>query len=309
MKNSIYSINIFEDPNYMLGMTRNTSLGHKQYSFSKLAEEAWEKTADKGLCCRRSDHEIWANWTNSEVVTETGSEARFKEIIGYVKALAELPFLVLQDCGVVCSEAVDQNLKKNYLGLSQWLEFHLLHNVDILLEMNPIYYKHYADKAAVLRDLYGLVQDIYASKNELCRWAKAFSPAQLLFCCMIQFCFKDLQEKNLLPGGRNVEKTEYTQNIFQFVRAVSNHPGQLEIFIPGNKPVFQIPPYHALLITALKLSKQNIYYVKKRRKSSSYQKYLQSLSKSAYYTKNNLQMQQQRLSPDGENLVYPTQYQ
>lgn len=309
MKQSIYSNNIFEDSNYMLGSTSITSLGQKQYCFSELAKEAWEKTADKSLSYRRSNGKICADCTDSQVVAETGSEARFREITGYVKAFAELPFMVLQDCGITCTEAIAQKLKESYLGIFKWLEFYLLHNVDIVLEINHVRYQKYARRAEYFRALYGLIQEIYADKNELCGWAKAFSPAQLLFCCMIQSCFEDLKDKNLLPGGSNLGKTKCTQGNIDLINTLIARPGQLKIFFFGDEPVVSIYPYRALMITTFLLSQQNIYYVKKRRNPSCYTEYLRIFRKGEYYAKDNSQVQKQRLSSNGETLDFSQRYQ
>lgn len=309
MKQSIYSINIFEDPSYILGSVGNTSLVPQQYCFSELVKEAWEKTADKCLSYRRSDGKIWADFTDSQIIAETGFEARFREITGYVKAFAELPFLVLQDCGIACTEAVAKTLKRSYLGSSKWLEFYLLHNVDVLLEIRHERYEKYARIAEYFRELYGLIQEIYADKNEQCQWAKAFSPAQLLFCCMIKHCFEDLQDKNLLPGGSNMGKTQSTQENIDLINALIDRPGKLEIFIPGDEPVVSIFPFHAIGAAALKLSQQNIYYVQKRRNPSCYQKYLRIFRKGEYETQANPRAQKQHLSSDQKTLDFPQRYQ
>ncbi len=309
MKQSIYSIKIIADPSYMLGSTSNTSLVPQYYCFSESAKEAWEKTADKYLFYRRSDGNIWANFTDSQVVAETGLEARTREITGYVKAFAELPFLVLQDCGITCTEAVAQKLKESYLVTSKWLEFYLLHNADVLLEISRVRYQEHDRRARYFQDLYCLIQEIYARRNEQCQWAKAFSPAQLLFCCMIQSCFEDLKDKNLLPGGSNIGKTKRTQGNIDFINALINRPEKLKVFFPGDEPVARVYPYIALRITTLKLSQQNKYYVQGHRNPSWYKKYLRTFRSGEYYAKDNSRVQRQRLSSDQKTLDFPQRYQ
>ncbi len=222
-----------------------------------------------------------------------------------MKALAELPFLVLADCGITCAETVGQSLKDKYLGSSRWMEYYLLHNWDITLQMDPICLNHYACNAKVYKDLYGFAQEIhsYSRKKEICRWAKNFSPGQIWFCCLIEFCFKDLQSKGIIPGGRFAGKYEIIHNTADFVKLAQN-PGSFEVVLnEGDSPIEKISPYSALMVTAARISTQNILYVRNDRKPSGYLKYLRALRADANYARTP-GMQQQHLSVDGEKLEF-----
>lgn len=305
MKTSIYFDRILSDPNYVLGLKNTIDLSDQwQNTYSKVTEEVWEKTAGNFLYYRRSDGAIWADEADGQIVPKTGGEARLEEMIRYVKALADLPFLVLHESGIVCTKAVGQKLEEYYLGLSQWMEFYLLHNNDVFLEMNPICKNHYTHRAVAHKSLYAFIQEVYtkAGKNEFCRWAKSFSPGQIWFCCLIEWCFESLQDKGIIPGGKLTGKIESAGNTTAFVQ-LAREPGKLKMVYQGDNPVEKISPYAALMETALKLSEQNVLYAnKKARKKSSYVEFLRSLSRDANYCKNNPEMKREILSTDRKKL-------
>lgn len=326
MKKSVYIERIKEDPNYVFGLKKPIETSNQwQTTCSEASKEVWNKTADKFLYYRCSDGAICADEVEGQVVEKTGDEAGFKELIEYVKALADLPSLVLQECeqenGVVCTKVVGKKLKEYYLYLSQWMKYYLLHNNDVLLEMNPVCRKQYKHRAIAYKSLYHFIQEVYASDDEICRWTKSFSPGQIWFCCLIEWCFEDLQDKGIIPGGKLTGKIESAGNTTAFVQ-LARKPGKLKMIfhedrrrsskrgennastetLARDNPIELISPYAALIGTALKLSKQYGYYVKKPRNRSAYAKYLSALSGDANHSKNNSGMKREFLSADGETL-------
>src|SRR3569832_345503 len=104
--------------------------------YSEIALEAWNKTADKTLIYKPEDGTLSPNWSNAEVREKTGLDASVEETKMYVKALAELPKLILHDCGIACSKEVLRVLDEEYADLSKFMEFHLLRHGDAILTMN-----------------------------------------------------------------------------------------------------------------------------------------------------------------------------
>jgi hypothetical protein len=297
LKRSIHTVELFREADF-LGGTAITKLPN----CSELALEAWNKTADKGLIYSPSNDTLTPNWNDDEIRKETGLDASIKETKMYIKALAELPRLILHDCGIGCSKEVLQILDDNYSTLSKYMEFLFLRNTDAILTMNSRDLEAHTTRADTSKAFEELSKDIWRRKEDFCQWAKSFSISELWFCGEIETCFVALQGMELLPGGKQESKEESTKKDRNMIKILEK-PGTSKLIYPKDVPEASLSPYHAVLYTADKLAQQNVYYVKRKRNPSAYQKFLRCFKKHSNHVRKSSNLVRVRVSPDGQTLI------
>lgn len=272
-------------------------------SCSELAIQAWEETADKALFYHPQEDIFLPNWDDQGIVSKTGLTARIEEMRMYVQTIPELPRLILSDWGMGCTKEVNEALYAEYLGFSQWMEFLLLHNPDALFQMNFICREYYGPQAEVWSTLYRLILDIWNQKHYFCQWVKAFSPSQLWFCCLIQFCFDNLQLKQVLPGYDFESIPESNKKDRTMVKKMQS-PEDFNIDMPEEICKGLVSPYTALMGTANRLAAKNIFYIKAKRKPSPYQQFAKAFLKSSNFIRKTKGFRSQVLSSDRQRLVF-----
>lgn len=272
-------------------------------SCSELAIQAWAETASKALFYHPQEDIFSPNWDDQGIVSRTGLTARIEEMRMYVQSIPELPRLILSDCGMVCAKEVDEALYAEYLGFSQWMEFLLLHNPDALLQMNFICREYYGLQAEVWSTLYRLILDIWSQKKSFCQWARAFSPSQLWFCCLIEFCFENLKLKRVLPGGDFESIPESNVKDRAMVKRMQS-PGDFHIDMPQEISRGLVSPYTAVGGTADRLARENIFYIKAKRKPSPYQQFLKAFLKSSNFIRKTKGYTSQVVSSDRQRLIF-----
>lgn len=297
MKRSIHTLELFREVDFLGG----TAIS-KLPTYSELALEGWNRTADKGLIYRPSSDTLTPNWNDDGIRKETGLDASIEETKMYIRALAELPRLILHDCGIGCSKEVLQVLDDEYSILSKYMEFHLLRNTDAILTMNSRVLESHATRADTSNAFEELSKDIWRRKEYFCQWVKAFSISELWFCGEIETCFEGLRGMKLLPGRQQETKEESTKKDRNMIKILEN-PGTSKLIYPKDAPEVSLSPYHAVLYTADKLAQQNIYYVKRERNPSAYQKFLRCFKKHSNYVRKSSDLVRARVSPDGQRLV------
>ena len=80
-------------------------------------------------------------------------------------------------------------------------------------------------------------------------------------------------------------------------------PGTSKLIYPKDVPEASLSPYHAVLYTADKLAQQNVYYVKRKRNPSAYQKFLRCFKKHSNHVRKSSNLVRVRVSPDGQTLI------
>ncbi|HEY9673823.1 MAG TPA: hypothetical protein V6D11_20450 [Waterburya sp.] len=297
MKRSIHTLELFREADF-LGGTAITKLP----TYSESALEAWNRTADKGLIYNPSNDTLTPNWNDDGIRKETGLDASIEETKMYIKALSELPRLILHDCGIGCSKEVLQILDDDYSTLSKYMEFLFFNNTDAIVKMNSSALKTHTTRADTSNAFEGLSKDIWRRKEDFCQWAKAFSISELWFCGEIETCFVGLQKMELLPGGQQETKEVSTKEDRNMIEILKK-PGTSKLIYPKHAPEVSLSPYHAVLYTADKLAQQNVFYVKSQRNPSAYKKFLQCFLKHSNYLRKNNDRVRVRVSPDGQRLV------
>jgi hypothetical protein len=266
MKQSIHLRELWRQSECILEFQNSKKI---HYPYSDLALEAWNKTANKELIYRIEDRELLPYWNDSKISLKTGLEASIEELKMYVKAFAELPRLVLNNCQASCSEGQLQILDELYQEHSRFMEFHLLNHTDALLRVHPFYRDGCAKYTKISNALYELGKEITLKNNSFCQWIKSFSSiAEFWFCIEIEFCFNTLKTEGILPGGteESIQKEAVNdRNMFQILEK----PGTLKLIYPEGIREVVMSPYLALLVTADRLAQQNIFYVKGKRKPKS----------------------------------------
>jgi hypothetical protein len=272
-------------------------------TYSDLALEAWDKTADKGLIYSPSNDTLIPNWEGAEIREKTGLDASVEETKMYIKALAELPRLILHDCGIACSKEVIQVLDEEYSDLSKLMEFHFLRHGDAILAMKSQNFASLSSRADTSNSLEELGKDIWKRKEHFCQWTKAFSVSELWFCCEIETCFEGLREMGLLPGGKGETKAVAADKERDMIKILEK-PETLRLIYPENAQVISLSPYHALLFTADKIAQQNVFYVKKKRNPTPYQQFIRNFRKHTNYVRKTKELARVKLSPDGQRLIF-----
>ncbi len=300
LKRSIHTVELFREADF-LGGTAITKLP----TYSELALKAWNLTADKGLIYSPSNDTLTPNWNDDGIRKETGLDASIEETKMYIKALAELPRLILHDCGIGCSKEVLQILDDEYSTLSKYMEFLFLRNTDAILTMNSSDLEAHTTRADTSKAFEELSKDIWRRKEDFCQWAKIFSISELWFCGEIETCFEGLQKRELLPGGQQETKEESTKRDRNMIK-ILKQPGTSKLIYPKDAPEVSLSPYHAVLYTADKLAQQNVFYVNRQRNPSAYQKFLRCFSKHSNYIRKSSDQVRVRVSPDGQRLVAVT---
>jgi hypothetical protein len=297
---SIHTRHLFHKASILIGSHKGEAIP----PCSEIANQAWEQTASKALFYYPQKDIFLPNWDNQGIVSKTGLNTGIEEMKMYVQTIPELPRLVLSDCGIGCTEKVDKELYVEYLDFRQWMEFFLLHNSDALLEMSSICREYYGIKAEVWSSLYRLIQDIWSKNHSFCQWAKAFSPSQLWFCCLIEFCFNNLQNQQILPGREFESIPEYNEEDRAMVRKMqSPKDGNFHIDMPEQISKGLVSPYIALLLTADRLAQENIFYAKAKRKPSPYQQFTKAFLKSSNFTRKTNRFTTRILSSNRQQLV------
>ena len=296
MKRSIHTLQLFQED--FLGGAAITKLP----TYSELALKAWNSTADKGLIYNPLFDTLTPNWNDGGVRKETGLDASIEETKMYIRALAELPRLILHDCGIGCSKEILEVLDDNYEILSRHMEFLFLRNTDTILTMSSRDLETHTTRADTSNAFEELSKDIWRRKEDFCQWAKAFSISELWFCGEIETCFVGLQGMGLLPGGKQETKEESTKKDRNMIEVLKK-PGTSKLIYPKDVPEVSLSPYHAVLYTADKLAQQNIFYIKSQRKPSAYKKFLQCFLKHSNYLRKNSHRIRVRVSADGQRLV------
>lgn len=295
---SIHTRHLFYTISISIGCRKGESIS----PCSELAIQAWEQTASKALFYYPKEDIFLPNWDDQGIVSKTGLTSGIEEMKMYIQTISELPRLILSDCGIGCTEEVDKELYEEYLDFRQWMEFLLLHNSDALFEMSSICREYYGIKAEVWSSLYRLIQDIWIKKDSFCQWVKAFSPSQLWFCCLIQFCFNNLQLKQILPGLDFESIPESNKKDRTMVRMMQS-PGDFHIDMPEEICKGLVSPYIALMGTADRLAQKNIFYVKAKRTPSPYQQFTKAFLKHSNFTCKTKRFTTRILSSDRQQLV------
>lgn len=304
LKRSIHTQEFFRKADFTIGFP---VIEQPLPGYSDIALEAWNRTADKALIYKPEDGSLSPSWSNAEVHQKTGLNASIEETKMYVKALAELPRLILHDCGIGCSKTVLSILDEEYSDLSKLMEFHLLRHGDAILRINSNALESLSTRADVSNSIEELIKDIWQRKEVFCQWVKSFSISELWFCCEIETCFEGLKGRGFLPreipNGKQETKVEAAEKERGMLKILEN-PGSLKIVYPENAHELFLNPYHALIYSADKLAQQNVFYAKKRRKVSPYQRFLQSFRKHTNYVRKSEKLTRLRLSPDSSHLIF-----
>lgn len=287
---SILDMRFLDNPDFLIGDGRVINVEANSPYCSALALEAWGRVEDKFLCYRRTDGKIWADW---EKPKDKHLIDGLEEVKTYVKALAELPSLVLRylrEKGIKIKlstfkqRRVCKKLQPTYKIKSQWLEFLLLHNQDLLLELTFTSKKHLERIGKHSASLYHLIQAIWAravvDRDELCQWVLHYdSPAQILFDVEASWCVEDML-CTMKSGNENTASSK--EKYYADVRAIKDellkNPHSFMLQVVGQKEIETISPDSAIHLTAVEVSRKGSSTLPEK-----HQRYLRAWNSEASY--------------------------
>lgn len=234
---------------------------------SALALKAWRSIEGKNLSYRRSDDKIWAEWGSPE-----GKHLidRLEQTKFYVKALAELPNLVLRHFRVKKiktnttkpnEEFICKRQQLTHKIQSQWLDYFLLHNQTVLLELKSADKKLLKPKSKLSRRSFECIKELwdksYCDQNKTCHWVLHFdSPAHLWFAVEAHWCEVNMYQ-SMEPGNKTAatSKEEIYKEVRKCAFDMRESADKFEIDVNGDKEIEEIDPYAATQVTAYEMSR------------------------------------------------------
>jgi hypothetical protein len=304
---SIPDTRFLSNPDFLIGDGKVINVEANKVPCSTLALKAWLSIKDKFLCYRRSDGKIWADWEKpKDKDLVDGSE----EVRTYVKALAELPSLVLQyfrekgiktNISTVNQRRVCKKFQTTYQIISQWLEFLLLHNQEILLELRSTSKKYLERIAKRSASLYRLIQEIWSravvQQDDSCQWVLHYdSPAQLLFDVEACWCVADML-CTMKSGYENtaISKEQYYTDVRSIKEALLKNSNSFTLQIVGDKAIETISPDSAIHLTVAQVRRQGSSRVPEK-----YQRYLDAWNSEASYRQRTKELKHIYMNAKGE---------
>ncbi len=234
---------------------------------SALALEAWRSVAGKYLCYRRSDGKIWAEWGSSEDKPFIDGPEQRKL---YVKALAELPLLVLRHfrlnsistgIGKPKEELICKKQRLTYKIRSQWLDYFLLDNETVLLDLKSANKQLLKPKSTLSRRAFEYIQELWVeaktNQNPTCQWVLNFdSSAQLWFAVEAHWCAVNMYQ-SMEPGNKTAasSKNQIYKEIRECAVYMREQANEIELIVNGDKEVEEVDPDTAIKLTAYEISK------------------------------------------------------
>jgi hypothetical protein len=211
----------FDNPSLLLGDLEVFSLEMDRPLCSTLASKALQSIEKKDLRYPSSDGKIWAEWGSPK---DKHLIDGLEQVQTYVKALAELPNLVLRyfrrtginikigDIGKVKEEIICQRFLGDYVVKSQWLEYLLLHNQSRIKELKSTNKKHLKQNCILSQLNYSLIQKMWAKadpdENNHFQWLLHFdSPAQIWFRVEADNCQAHMT-RGMTPGDQDAAKSK-----------------------------------------------------------------------------------------------------
>lgn len=293
---------LFDDPSLLLGDAGVVSLEIDRPICSTLASNALQSIQGKDLRYQPSDGKIWAEWGSPK---DKHLINGLEQVETYVKALAELPNLVLRyfrrtginikigNIGKVKEELICQSYLLNYKIMSQWLEYFLLHNQATLKELRSTNKKHLERYCILSKSNYELIQKAWAkaeiSQNEQFQWLLHFdSPAQIWFAIEAYFCLVHMT-RAMTPGNKEaaISKEAYSNGVAKLTKDRQKLVGRdIEIKIPTEQEIIFMSLTDALEITVLRMSKDFAmsgayhHYLKAWRSEARHQRECKALQRS-----------------------------
>lgn len=246
--------------------------------------DIWNQLSSKFLIYSRLDKQISPDWPTNCVEVNKDENVNFIHLGQIIEAFAELPQLILKVQHIHCSNVVVEKLSQMYLGVSEWLRHEWI-NINSITGGTAKPKDIFWSRALVSIRLLELIQDLYSNTSPFCNWARAYSlPLEIWFLAEYEYCYIDLQDKNILPGGKELQGKVQSCKSNIAAANLLHYPEQYSLNIQWEKDSENITPLLAIALTADKLARENpdyakigsqaLYYANIARHRSPYEKFL-----------------------------------